>query len=178
MKIFRVLLVMTLGILIIFVVGCDRETTMVKPLIESTNEAPDTRIALSETDAREKARQVVERAFQTALTALITAQAPGEDFDAENYFEELRRIYTEETGIDLDFATGTLLPIHREENPEEASISDYSVDNLIEEYLFLSFRYPGESQEALLGLFRESARSGNTTVSAEKVEARYADFHL
>ena len=184
MKIFRLLLLVTLGIAVTFVVGCDEAATMVKPVMEDhdVTPKPDTDIStlpvLSETEAREKSRQVMRRLFQRGRKASLAAQtAENGDLDFGNFLKELNNIYIEETGIDLNFVTGTLLPIHKEENLEEAKNTDDSLDNLVEEYVFISFRYPGKSQEELLALFRESARAGNTTVIPERVEALYADLY-
>lgn len=184
MKILRLLLIGTLGIVIAFVAGCDEAATMMEPVMDDhgVEPKPDSDISvllgLSETEAREKSKQVMKRLFQRAQKASLAAQAAENgDFDFGNYLKELDGIYTEETGISLSFATGTLLPIHKEENLEEAERTDDSLDNLVEEYVFLSFQYPEKSQEELLGLFRESARAGNTTVVPEKVEALYADLY-
>ena len=157
---------------------------MVKPVMEDhdVEPKPDTDIStlpvLSETEAREKARQVMRRLFQREQKASLAAQtAEDGEFDFGNFLKELNNIYIEETGIDLNFVTGTLLPIHKEENLEEAKSTDDSLVNLVEEYVFISFRYPGKSQEELLVLFRGSARAGNTTVIPERVEALYADLY-
>ena len=184
MKIFRLLLIGTLGIAIAFVVGCDETATMMEPVVDDygVEPKPDSDIStlqgLSETEAREKSNQVMRRLFQRAQEATLAAQAAGNvGFDFGNFLKELDGIYIEETGISLSFVTDTLLPIHKAENLAEAQITDDSLDNLVEEYVFLSFLYPDKSQEELLGLFRESARAGNTTVAPEKVEALYADLY-
>ena len=80
-------------------------------------------------------------------------------------FEEIaEEVYQEHYGFGLQFVEEVLLPIHLEENPEEAELERKHYGALILEYLRIRFDNPEKDEEELLELFRLSSRAGNISV--------------
>ena len=147
--------------------GCDTFRMLLEPAMDSDEEEMP---ALSDAEAWAKAVEAVKRFIQGEVALFQNAQA-ADDFST--YGEDVMALLLEETGLTWPFIDA-LFFTHMEENEEERGVSlDVRLTpfGLVAEYLKLSYQYPEKTQIELIELFRVSARNGNTTVIAEKVEA-------
>ena len=119
-----------------------------------------------------------KEAREKAVAAMLRSWERGRDFflanldkPAEELREAFSKIRMEETGIDDDLLQ-KLLEIHLEEKPEDRG-KVFRFEDLIVEYLRLSFLHPEKEQEGLLELFRQVVRDGETEIVAGIVEAMY-----
>ena len=121
-------------------------------------------------EAREKAIAAMQRMRERRIER-IRADFANPDPDAD-WNEIHAKIREEETGISDD-VMDMLLAIHYEENPEDLEKHNIRFEDLIVEYLHLSFQHPEKNEEELLDLFREAARNGETTICINVVAAIY-----
>lgn len=123
-----------------------------------------------ENEAREKAIVAMKNMWQRRIDRLI---ADFENPDPNADWGEINsKIRVEETGIS-DNVMDRLLAIHYEENPEDLEKRLHRLEDLIVEYLVLSFLHPEKNEEELLDLFREAARDGKTEICLNAVNAMY-----
>ena len=148
------------------------ELPMVEPEPDPDIEEPPVEPEPEEVDPLEK------EAREKAVAAMLRSWERGRDFflanldkPAEELREAFSKIRVEETGIDDDLLQ-RLLEIHLEEKPEDRG-KVFRTEDLIVEYLRLSFLHPEKEEEELLDLFRQIVRDGETEIVAGIVEAMY-----
>ena len=160
--------------------GCD--SAMRQPITEVITPPPDS----LEMDPLEKAQAAMARVNERRTEAYQTAEETG---DFSIVFAASENIFTEELGFRKGFWVD-LVDIYRQENfgnPEQLEGLDNlqdafteklqddtlgmfyftyigAFDELIVEYLRLSFESPGKSEEELLTLFRESMQNEEITI--------------
>ena len=160
--------------------GCDQEMT--QPIMEIITSPSDS----LEMDSLEMARAAMERVNQRRTEAHQKAEETG---DFSTIFTASEDIFGEELGFRRGLWVD-LVEIYRQENLENPEMLEglenledafveklqadtfgmfyfeyiRTFDALIVEYLRLSFEFPEESEEELLGLFRESVRDGEMVI--------------
>ena len=179
-------------------IGCDRTFDPLQPVMEDHQvpemdpelpmedpmnpEGPD---ALTKQEAREKARGVV---IDTVYAMQILLN-PVYDLRGSALHEAILAFYDERTTLLLEKIgltwpqIGKLVAIHLKENTQEGAFAELSVTltgdyeaawvDVVAKYLEITFRYPTKTEDEILGLFREYARDGETTVSLLNVNANY-----
>ena len=169
-------MVVLLGMLgVVSVVGCSEAETEVVPVEDEDDfqEVENKEVGLPEGEAREKAVAIVKKKYQKIKEFIEEYQKnPDPDVDMG---DALNRIDMEETGLSGPDISA-LLDIHLEEKPEDLELETtvgFRLEDLIVEYLRLSFQYPEKTKEELLELFREAVKSGETEVNARTVSEMY-----
>ena len=170
----RLLIPLTVLMLCVFMslIGCDQ--AMRQPIMEIVTPPQDS----LEMDSLEKAQTVIERVNERRTETYQKAEETG---DFSIVFTASEDIFKEKLGFRKGFWVD-LVDIYREKNLENAArlegldnlqeafvekLKDdtlgmfyftyiSSFDELIVEYLRLSFEFPEKSEEELLALFRES----------------------
>ena len=182
MRLLRLLIVLILYVSVLLI-GCDQG--MKQPIMEIVT-PPDAEIVTPPQESLEKAQAAIERVNERRTTVHQKAEETG-DFStiltvSENIFRE-----------ELGFRRGLwvdLVNIYRQENLENPerlegleNLEDAFVeklkadtfgmfyfeyirafDDLIVEYLRLSYEFPEKSEEERLALFRESVRDGKVAI--------------
>ena len=109
-------------------------------------------------EAREKAVEMVKKMLQRQSEVFKIALAKN-NFSTFN--ADMEKIQIEETGIDKNMSD-LLVLLHVQASPKKA---ERGTDRgLILEYLRLSLQYPETDEEALLDLFVEAAKNGETEI--------------
>ena len=179
MRLLILLNVLTLFVLV-SLTGCD--PAMRQPIMEVVKPPSDS----LEMDPLEKAQEAMARVNEGRTETYQTAEETG---DFSIVFTASENIFKEELGFRKGFWVD-LVDIYRQENlgnPEQLEGLDNlqdaftekleddtlgmfyftyigAFDELIVEYLRLSFESPGKSEEELLALFRESVRDEKASV--------------
>lgn len=156
-------------------IGCNQE---MKQLIRQ--------VVIPPKSSLEKARAVMERVNERRTEAYQKAEETG---DFSTIFTASEDIFREELGLRKELWVD-LVEVYRQENLENVSLLEglenlqdaftekleagtlgmfyfeyiSSFDDIITEYLRLSFEFPEKSEEELLTLFRESVRDGNVFI--------------
>ena len=177
MKFFSILLfAVVVGMMIFLVAGCsetEKDVVEEVDVIEDENVIDGQDAGLSEEEAREKAVAIVKKKYQRTKEFVESYQDnPDPDVD---FAATLDQILLEETGLS-EPDTARLLDIHLEEKPDDKVLETtvgFRSEDLIVEYLRLSFQYPEKTKEELIELFREAVRNGETEVHARIVSEMY-----
>ncbi len=182
MKLLTLLIVLMLSVSVLLI-GCDQP--MMQPITEIVT-PPDTEIVTPTQSSLEKAQAAMERVNERRTEVQQKAEETG-DFStiliaSENIFEE-----------ELSFRKGLwvdLVDIYRQEHLENAELLEglenledafveklkadtfgmfyfeyiRAFDNLIVEYLRLSYEFPEKNEEELLTLFSASVRDGKVAI--------------
>ena len=179
--------VVVLGIIAFTTSGCSTSKPT-EPEATSDPEpiAPKLPVALSEEEAREKAKKIVREMWwkEQQLNYRTLAADYWSSFDMQEWrnpnlsYNRSDLIDVPQTMYDTirfnksGFTSdqiAVLQIIHKEENPDErpengSSFFPSRIHNFIGVYLKLSFQYPEKTEPELLELFREAARNGETHI--------------
>lgn len=182
MRLLMLLMVLMLCVSTLLI-GCDQ--AMRQP-ITGTVTPPDMEIVTPIQGSLEKAQAAMEKVNKRRVEAHQMAEETG---DFSTIFIASENIFKEELGFRKGLWVD-LVDIYRQENLENPELLEgfenledafveklkentfgmfyfeyiSAFDELIVEYLRLSFEFPGKSEEELLPLFRESVRDGEIVI--------------